>query len=57
MVGLVKLVGANYDRITREAQSLLDDEVAYQEMAKGISPYGDGYAASRIVGVLVEYFA
>lgn len=56
-LGVVKLVGANYDRITREAQSLLDDEVAYQEMAKGISPYGDGYAASRIVGVLVEYFA
>jgi UDP-N-acetylglucosamine 2-epimerase len=26
-------------------------------MAKGASPYGDGQAAGRIVGVLREHFA
>lgn len=50
--GVVKLVGPNYDRIVRETQRLLDDQSAYAEMARGISPYGDGHAASRIVNVL-----
>ena len=53
--GVVKLVGPNYDRIVSEAQRLLDDEEAYREMARGISPYGDGQAAKRIVGVLEKY--
>lgn len=55
--GVVKLVGPNYDRIVYEAQRLLDDEVAYREMARGISPYGDGHASERIVKTLQEYFA
>lgn len=54
--GVVKLVGANYDRIVDEAQRLLDDKVAYSAMARGISPYGDGHAAERIVKVLKEHF-
>lgn len=52
--GVVKLVGPNYDRIVRETQHLLDDRSAYAEMARGISPYGDGRAAERIVSVLRE---
>lgn len=55
--GVVKLVGPNYDRIVEEAQRLLDDESAYREMARGISPYGDGHGAERIVKVLREHFA
>jgi UDP-N-acetylglucosamine 2-epimerase (non-hydrolysing) len=54
--GVVKLVGPNYDRIVEEAQRLLDDESAYREMARGISPYGDGRGAERIVKVLREHF-
>jgi len=50
--GVVKLVGPDYHRIITETQRLLDDPVAYQEMAKGVSPYGDGHAAARIVAVL-----
>lgn len=53
--GVVKLVGADYDRILSEAQRLLDDESAYREMARGLSPYGDGHAAERIVKVLREH--
>lgn len=55
--GVVKLVGPNYDRILAEAQRLLDDPSAYAAMARGISPYGDGHGAERIVNVLREYFA
>lgn len=56
-LGVVKLVGPNYDRIVNEAQRLLDDEFAYREMARGVSPYGDGRAAERIVKTLREHFA
>ncbi|MEG0884613.1 MAG: UDP-N-acetylglucosamine 2-epimerase (non-hydrolyzing) [Janthinobacterium sp.] len=55
--GVVKLVGPNYERIVAEAQLLLDDELAYKAMARGISPYGDGHGAERIVTVLREHFA
>jgi len=56
-LGVVRLVGPNYDRIVNEAQRLLDDQVAYNEMARGVSPYGDGHGAERIVRTLREYFA
>ena len=50
--GVVKLVGTSAERILAEAQRLLDDGDAYRAMARGVSPYGDGHAAERIVGVL-----
>ena len=56
-MGVVKLVGPNFDRIVVEAQRLLDDELAYRVMARGVSPYGDGHGADRIVTVLREHFA
>lgn len=55
-MGIVKLVGANCDRIVEEVQRLLDDSAAYQAMACGGSPYGDGHAAEGIVTVLKEHF-
>jgi UDP-N-acetylglucosamine 2-epimerase (non-hydrolysing) len=54
--GVVKLVGSNYDQIVTETQILLDDEIAYKAMARGISPYGDGHGAARIVNVLRDHF-
>ncbi|MCM5572374.1 UDP-N-acetylglucosamine 2-epimerase (non-hydrolyzing) [Burkholderiaceae bacterium FT117] len=53
--GVVRLVGHDFDRIVGEAQRLLDDPAAYAAMARGVSPYGDGHAAGRIVGVLREH--
>jgi len=50
--GVVKLVGPHCDRIIDETQWLLDDEIAYRAMARGISPYGDGKASARIVETL-----
>lgn len=55
--GVVKLVGPNFERIVDEAQRLLDDETVYSQMARGVSPYGDGHASKRIVKTLREYFA
>jgi UDP-N-acetylglucosamine 2-epimerase (non-hydrolysing) len=52
--GVVKLVGTDFDVIVSEAQRLLDDESAYRSMARGVSPYGDGHAAERIVSVLKQ---
>jgi UDP-N-acetylglucosamine 2-epimerase (non-hydrolysing) len=52
--GVVRLVGPDYDEIVSTAQALLDDETAYRAMARGISPYGDGRAARRIVQILRE---
>jgi len=50
--GTVKLVGAAYDPIVREAATLLDDEEAYARMARAVNPYGDGQASERIVARL-----
>jgi UDP-N-acetylglucosamine 2-epimerase (non-hydrolysing) len=52
--GVVRLVGTSSSRILSEAQLLLDDPQAYAAMARGVSPYGDGHAAERIVRVLRE---
>lgn len=53
--GVVKLVGPSRDAIVRESVRLLDDEKEYSSMARGISPYGDGNASSRIAAALHRY--
>lgn len=50
--GVVKLVGSDYDTILEESAKLLDNPQHYASMAQGISPYGDGHAAERIVTIL-----
>ena len=55
-MGVMKLVGVNRDTIIEQAQRLLEDTDAYRTMARGVSPFGDGKAAERIVGVLRQYF-
>lgn len=54
--GVVKLVGTDFHAIVSETQRLLDDETAYRAMARGISPYGDGKSAVRIIRKLKEHF-
>lgn len=50
--GVAKLVGTNTDRIIKEVEILLNNKKAYQNMAKAVSPYGDGKAAQRIAKYL-----
>ncbi|HZC05061.1 MAG TPA: UDP-N-acetylglucosamine 2-epimerase (non-hydrolyzing) [Ktedonobacterales bacterium] len=52
--GVVKLVGADRERIVTEARRLLTDPAAHARMATRANPYGDGHAAERIVAVLKE---
>jgi UDP-N-acetylglucosamine 2-epimerase (non-hydrolysing) len=52
--GVARLVGTDRSAIVREASLLLDDEAAYQRMARAISPYGDGRASQRIVQALLD---
>jgi UDP-N-acetylglucosamine 2-epimerase (non-hydrolysing) len=52
--GVVRLVGTNKERIITETQKLLSDNAFYSQMARGVSPYGDGLAASRIVKIVTE---
>ncbi|MNS71815.1 UDP-N-acetylglucosamine 2-epimerase [compost metagenome] len=53
--GTVKLVGVDEETIYQTAQALLDDQAAYDAMAKSVNPYGDGRACDRIVQA-VRYF-
>ena len=52
--GVVKLVGTETSTIVTQAQMLLDDAMEYKRIAQGVSPYGDGHAAERIVEVLAR---
>jgi UDP-N-acetylglucosamine 2-epimerase (non-hydrolysing) len=51
--GTVVLVGTKPENIVTHAERLLDDDLAYQKMARAINPYGDGQAARRIVEQLL----
>lgn len=50
--GTAKLVGPDKHRILTETERLLHNPQAYREMAQAVSPYGDGWAAKRIVDIL-----
>ncbi len=52
--GTVRLVGTDEDRIVQEAVILLDNQPAYETMARAHNPYGDGQASKRIVQALRE---
>ena len=55
--GVAKLVGTDTRTIVDETLRLLDCKDTYQQMAQGISPYGDGSAASRIIQILTRDLA
>ncbi len=55
--GVARLVGTDPARIQAETTRLLDDPAAYAEMARPISPYGDGKAAVRIARIVEAFLA
>lgn len=55
--GTVKVIGVNEDNIYRETKLLLNDQSAYDEMARAVNPYGDGQASKRIVQSILEFFS
>ena len=52
--GLARIVGTSPEAIAGAATELLTNAVSYTAMTQGISPYGDGKAASRIINA-IEY--
>lgn len=55
--GTVKLVGTNVRTIVDSVTSLLDDPEQYQTMTTAINPYGDGFATSRILKIILAQAA
>jgi UDP-N-acetylglucosamine 2-epimerase (non-hydrolysing) len=55
LLGMAKIVGTSREAIVREASRLLNSKFAYQTMAAGECPYGDGYAAARIATALSRW--
>jgi UDP-N-acetylglucosamine 2-epimerase (non-hydrolysing) len=55
LLGMAKVVGTSREAIVREASRLLSSEYAYQSMASGECPYGDGRAAARIAIALSRW--
>jgi len=55
--GTVKIVGTDSERIVAATERLLSDAGEYRRMAHAVSPYGDGHAADRIVGIVMEHMS
>jgi UDP-N-acetylglucosamine 2-epimerase (non-hydrolysing) len=53
--GVLKLVGTDIDLIVNTCTQLLEDQIAYVQMAKAQNPFGDGHAAERIIETLLAY--
>ncbi len=53
--GTVRVVGVEEEMIFREADLLLTDRSAYEQMARAVNPYGDGRASERIVEHILEW--
>ncbi len=54
--GTAKLIGLEEESIYSEIDLLLRDQAEYKKMAMATNPYGDGYAADRIVDIIVRAF-
>lgn len=54
--GALKLAGTDEDTIFDMTEALLQDDAAYLKMANAKNPFGDGYAAKRIVDAILYYF-
>ena len=52
--GAVRVVGVDPHTIVEQTLSLLSNEQEYAAMAQAVNPYGDGYAAQKIVARLLK---
>jgi UDP-N-acetylglucosamine 2-epimerase (non-hydrolysing) len=54
--GTLELVGTDEATIIKALDRLLDDESAYERMARAANPYGDGKASARIAAALWAHY-
>ena len=50
--GTLRLVGTEEEVIYKNFKELLENQDAYNTMAKACNPYGDGHACERIADIL-----
>lgn len=50
--GILKLAGTDEDTIYNIASEILNDESVHERMASSVNPYGDGFAARKIVDAI-----
>lgn len=50
--GTVKLVGTDTQLIIKEAQELIDNKKAYENMSRASNPYGEGIACEKAIAYL-----
>ncbi len=55
--GTAVLVGTDKKMIVDTAQRLIDDQIAYRQMAQAVNPYGDGTAAREIISIILNHSA
>lgn len=53
-LGVVKLVGTDFNKIVNNTNLLLTNQSEYEKMAKPENPYGDGTACKKIISFLKE---
>ncbi|RJT77949.1 UDP-N-acetylglucosamine 2-epimerase (non-hydrolyzing) [Arthrobacter cheniae] len=56
LTGSSRLVSRNRGQIVAEVSRLLNDPVAYRDMAGAINPYGDGRATERTIAATAHFF-
>jgi len=52
--GTALLVGTSKDKIVEASVQLLENDEAYQKMAKAVNPYGNGSSAQQIVDIILK---
>jgi UDP-N-acetylglucosamine 2-epimerase (non-hydrolysing) len=52
--GVLRLVGTNPEKILSNAVELLENQSVYQKMVQSKNPFGDGYAAEKIIDALIS---
>jgi len=55
--GVAKLVGTRTNQVVQAVSMLLSDSTEYSAMARGVSPFGDGYAAQRISAIIRRFLS
>lgn len=55
IAGTLKVIGTEENQVTTEVMHLLDNQNAYEKMAKAINPYGDGLSSGRIINEIKSF--
>ena len=54
LAGTVKLTGTEFESVYKDTKELLENGKVYKSMSEAVNPYGDGFAAKRIIGTLLH---